>query len=155
MNVTAAGNNLIVTEDEEDSILRDWFGERLTDSNGITRDWFVFLILLVSDRPWLFTPASRAGAAGNYSWGSVFVVIQPRLVTSGHRQTETHPGRDGIKKKPGEELKKENFLNSHSMVCFSWLSFSGSVWRDTDTFREMGIISHQFNQKLSNSENWK
>ena len=38
MNVTAAGNNLIVTEDEEDSILRDWFGERLTDSNGITRD---------------------------------------------------------------------------------------------------------------------
>ena len=38
MNVTAAGYNLIVTADEEDSILRDWFGERLTDSNGITRD---------------------------------------------------------------------------------------------------------------------
>ena len=32
-----AGNHLIVTEDEEDSILRDWAGERLTDSNGITR----------------------------------------------------------------------------------------------------------------------
>ena len=38
MNVTAEGNNLIVVADEEDSILRDWFGERLTDSNGITRD---------------------------------------------------------------------------------------------------------------------
>ena len=34
----AGGNHLIVTEDEEDSILRDWMEERLTDSNGITRD---------------------------------------------------------------------------------------------------------------------
>ena len=40
MNVTAAGNNLIVTADEEDSIVRDWVWER---------DWQILMGLLETD----------------------------------------------------------------------------------------------------------
>lgn len=117
---------------------------------------------------WLFTPGPGRGLRAIRA-RFVFVVIQLRLgdwrLDSRHRRDT--PGQRGDQGKRREALlqKSLNIIMNKKSSSTRFLytvkcldCSSEEVCEETqspDTFREMGIISHHFNQDCSNSENQK